>query len=102
MILTLGGEATVGPGHPPVILEPMHTHDEHGRSNTRMIFSIHTGTHVGVPYHSFSDGLTVDKFPLERLMKTAVKIDIKHVDAGLLQSRFTMTKQMQSYAKNDI
>ncbi len=102
LTLTLGEEATVGPGHPPVILAPMHIHDEHGRSNTRMIFSIHTGTHVDVPYHFFSDGLTVDKFPLERLMGTAVKIDIRYADAGCLRSRFPMTEQMQSYVKNDI
>jgi arylformamidase len=77
LTLPLGGEATVCPGHPPVILEPLHTHEVHGRSNTRMVFSIHTGTHVDVPYHFISDGLTVDQFPLERLMGMAVKVDLR-------------------------
>jgi len=48
--LSLTSKATVVPGHPRLTFHPIHTHKVHGRSNTAMHFSIHTGTHVDAPY----------------------------------------------------
>jgi arylformamidase len=64
-------------GHPPVRLQPIHTHEEHGRANTNISFSLHTGTHVDAPIHFDPNGIGVDEIPLERLMGPAVKIDLR-------------------------
>ncbi|MBI4527168.1 MAG: cyclase family protein [Deltaproteobacteria bacterium] len=75
--LPLSADATVVPGHPRLTLRPIHTHKVHGRSNTTMKFSIHTGTHVDAPYHFVPGGKTVDQIALERLMGPAVKVDLR-------------------------
>jgi arylformamidase len=77
LTLPLGGQVTLVPGHPGVTFKAITTHEEHGRSNTQISFSIHTGTHVDPPYHFVPDGITIDQFPLERLMGLAVKIDLR-------------------------
>ncbi|MFQ5539011.1 MAG: cyclase family protein [Candidatus Binatia bacterium] len=75
--LSLTSKATVVPGHPRLTFRPIHRHKVHGRSNTQMRFSIHTGTHVDAPYHFVPKGVTVDRVPLERFMGTAIKIDLR-------------------------
>jgi arylformamidase len=75
--LPLSGEATVVPGHPRLVFHPIHTHKVHGRSNTAMRFSIHTGTHVDAPYHFIPKGKTVDQVSLDRLIGPAIKIDLR-------------------------
>ncbi len=75
--LPLTTDATVVPGHPRLTLRPIHTHKVHGRSNTEMRFSIHTGTHVDAPYHFVPKGKTVDEVPLDRLMGPAILIDLR-------------------------
>jgi len=64
-------------GHPPVRLEPIHTHAEHGRANTNISLSLHTGTHVDAPIHFDANGIGIDRIPLERLVGSAVKIDLR-------------------------
>jgi arylformamidase len=64
-------------GHPPVRLEPIHTHDKHGRANTNISLSLHTGTHVDAPIHFDVNGIGIDQIPLERLVGPAVKIDLR-------------------------
>ena len=75
--LLLTAEATVVPGHPRLTFRPIHTHKTHGRSNTAMSFSTHTGTHVDAPYHFVSKGKTVDQVPLDRFMGPAVMVDLR-------------------------
>lgn len=70
---------SVIPGHPSVIKEPIHTHERHGRSNTKITFSIHTATHVDAPYHFYPEGLTVDQVALEKFMGPAVRVDLRQV-----------------------
>lgn len=76
---TLTASTTAVPGHPQVELTPIHTHEVHGRSNSSMRFSIHTGTHVDPPYHFDPKGKTIEQVPLERLVGTAVLIDLRRV-----------------------
>jgi kynurenine formamidase len=64
-------------GHPPVRLEPIHTHEKHGRANTQITLSLHTGTHVDAPVHFDPRGIGVDAIALERLIGPAMKIDLR-------------------------
>src|SRR5216683_411204 len=64
-------------GHPPVQLEPIHTHGKHGRANTRIALSLHTGTHVDAPIHFDPTGVGIEAIALERLIGPAIKIDLR-------------------------
>lgn len=75
--LPLTTNVTVVPGHPRLSFHPIHEHRKHGRSNTEMRASIHTGTHCDPPFHFVPGGKTIDQMPLERFMGTAVKIDLR-------------------------
>ena len=75
--LPLTANVTVVPGHPTLSFHPIHRHETHGRSNTEMRASIHTGTHCDPPYHFVPGGKTIDQMPLERFMGSAVKIDLR-------------------------
>jgi arylformamidase len=78
--LTLGGPLISAlPGVPTFEKQPVHTHQEHGRSNTRLAFNIHTATHVDCPYHFAADGATVDQMPLEAYMGAAVRADVREL-----------------------
>lgn len=74
----LGSEmGAVVPGHPVVVYDEFHNHEEHGRTNATLSFSIHTATHIDPPYHFVKDGKTIDKIALERLMAPGYVLDIR-------------------------
>ena len=75
--LPLTTNVTVVPGHPRLSFHPIHQHHTHGRSNTEMRASIHTGTHCDPPFHFVPGGKTIDQMPLERFMGKAVKVDLR-------------------------
>lgn len=78
--LTLGGpRVSLVPGFPGLVKEAVHTHEKHGRSNTKVTMSIHMGTHVDCPYHFVPTGLTVDRMPLERYMGPGLLLDLRQV-----------------------
>lgn len=64
------------PGHPRTEIAPIHTHDNHGRSNAVLSTSIHAGTHVDAPYHFYNSGLTIDRVDISRLCGPAVLLDM--------------------------
>lgn len=71
------------PGHPPTEVREFHRHETHGRSNALLSVSIHSSTHLDVPYHFYQAGLTVDQLPPERLCCPGVLLGVKgEVDAG--------------------
>ena len=63
-------------GHPRIRFRPITTHAVEGRSNTEVLFSIHTGTHIDSPYHFLPEARTIDQVPLERLIGPAILIDL--------------------------
>jgi arylformamidase len=63
-------------GHPRITFSPVTTHAVEGRSNTRVVFSIHTGSHIDAPYHFFPEGKTIDRMPLEIFMGAARLVDL--------------------------
>ncbi len=77
LTMTFGPDLTPVPGHPCAEIVPLHEHATHGRSNSIVRFSIHTGTHIVAPYHFFADGLTIDQVPLDRLLRPAVLCDLR-------------------------
>ncbi|HZU07967.1 MAG TPA: cyclase family protein [Chloroflexota bacterium] len=77
LTLTFSPAITPVPGHPCAEIIPLHEHATHGRSNSIVRFSIHTGTHIDAPYHFFPDGATIDRVPLDQLVRPAVLCDLR-------------------------
>lgn len=84
LTLTLGSERVAPvPGLLGVCTEPLHTHQSHARSNTKLTLATHIGTHVDAPYHFHADGVTVENMPLERYMGPALLLDLRPVAQSL-------------------
>lgn len=84
LTLTLGSEQVAPvPGLLGVCTEPLHTHQSHARSNTKLTLATHIGTHVDAPYHFHADGVTVENMPLERYMGPALLLDLRSVAQSL-------------------
>ena len=84
LTLTLGSDQVVPvPGLVGVCTEPLHTHETHARSNTKLTLATHIGTHVDAPYHFHADGTTVEDMPLNRYMGPALLLDLRAVARGL-------------------
>lgn len=66
-------------GHPRISMAPITTHERDGRSNTKVVFSIHTGTHIDAPYHFYKEGATIDQVPLETLVGKAYLCDLRQI-----------------------
>lgn len=78
--VVLGGpQVTVLAGAPKIVMEPVHTHEKHGRSNTKLSYNIHTGTHVDCPRHFYPDGTPIDEMPLEKYMGRGIRLDLRDV-----------------------
>ena len=84
LTLTLGSDRVVPvPGLIGVCTEPLHTHESHARSNTKLTLATHIGTHVDAPYHFHADGTTVENMPLNRYMGPALLLDLRETARGL-------------------
>lgn len=74
-----GSEVQPLEGHPHITFEPITTHEVEKRSNTKVVFSIHTGTHIDSPYHFFPNGKTIEHMPLEIFFGPAILADLRNV-----------------------
>ena len=84
LTLTLGSDRVAPvPGLLGVCTEPLHTHQSHARSNTKLTLATHIGTHVDAPYHFHADGVTVENMPLERYMGPALLLDLRSAAQSL-------------------
>ena len=86
---------------PRVSLEPIHVHKRDGRSNSKVSFWTHVGTHIDPPYHFVEKGLTIDEVPLECVVGTAIRIDLRPV----VRERTPVTAddiEGRGYRKEDI
>ena len=80
LTLTLGSERVAPvPGLVGVSTEPLHTHETHARSNTKLTLATHLGTHVDAPYHFHPGGVTIEDMPLEKYMGPAMLLDLRQV-----------------------
>ena len=66
-------------GHPRIAMEPITTHEADGRSNTKVVFSVHTSTHIDAPQHFYADGMTIDQMPLEILCGKTFVCDLRQI-----------------------
>ena len=84
LTLTLGSDRVAPvPGLIGVCTEPLHTHESHARSNTKLTLATHIGTHVDAPYHFDPGGTTVENMPLNRYVGPALLLDLRAVAKGL-------------------
>lgn len=71
----------VWPGDRRVRIEQVESIQRGDPANvTRLHLSSHTGTHVDAPSHFLSQGLTVDRLPLELLVGPALVADVEPVE----------------------
>lgn len=92
-------ETAASPGHPKTTLFSITSYKEHGRSNSGLTSSMHTGTHVDSPAHFYEHGISIDKIPLENLFGPAVLFDIK----GMVQPKEAIeVKHLQGKHKDDL
>ena len=66
-------------GHPDIYMEPITTHEDDGRSNTKVIFSIHTSTHIDSPQHFYADGTTIDQMDLNIFYGKTFMCDLRNI-----------------------
>jgi kynurenine formamidase len=53
--------------------------DDAGYVTHRLETNMHTGTHMDAPFHSKSDSITIDKYPVELFSGPAVLIDVRGI-----------------------
>ncbi|HCU98794.1 MAG TPA: hypothetical protein DGM69_05545 [Chloroflexi bacterium] len=66
-------------GHPNISMEPITTHEADGRSNTKIVFSIHTSTHIDSPQHFYADGTTIDQMDLKIFYGKTFMCDLRNI-----------------------
>ncbi len=82
--MPLGPGMAQQPGDPPFTLTPVSSYAADGYQVSLVSLGSHTGTHVDAPRHFYPDGLTLDQFPLERLIGRGVVFDCReNAGAGL-------------------
>lgn len=72
----------VYPGTEPPKLLPANTYEENGFKETLLHMFSHTGTHMDPPAHLFSDRKTLDAFPPEQFIGSALVIDCRDLKEG--------------------
>lgn len=70
------------PGTEPLKLTPVATWEKDHYKETLLQMYSHTGTHMDAPAHIFRDRPTLDQFPPEQFLGTALVIDCRHLKAG--------------------
>jgi len=70
-------ELPLWPGDPKLVIERFGKLETGSNANiSRLAMGLHTGTHVDAPYHFLSDGITLDRIPLDRFIGTASVVEI--------------------------
>lgn len=73
-------QATTGYKDKKIIMfEEIRNINRDGVRETAITLSSHTGTHIDAPSHFFKDGKTIDEISLDRLIGTAVVLDLTTV-----------------------
>lgn len=100
--MTWGNEVQPLEGHPHITFEPLTTHEKDKRSNTKVTFSIHTGTHIDSPYHFFPDGKTIEQLPLETFIGSALLVDLRHIAKPGHEISLTELKKEGGLTKDNV
>jgi len=76
----LDESVSVWPGDPRLVLERIARLDVDGVNVSRLLTSVHVGTHVDAPVHYFADGAGVDTAPLAVLIGRVRVVDCGDAD----------------------
>lgn len=87
--------------HPEVTFETVRWYSRDGLHTSVAHMSVHVGTHVDAPRLYYPTGLSVDEIPLDRLCGTAVAIDCRRDDWGVI-SASDLEAATPSIEPNDI
>lgn len=79
----------VYPGMEGPKLTIANSYAKDGFQETLMTMYSHTGTHMDPPAHIYPGGTTLDAFPIEQFIGSALVIDCRHLKAG---ERITMNE----------
>lgn len=72
----------VYPGTPFPRLLTINDYDKNGFKETLISMTSHTGTHADPPAHLYPDGRTLDDFPPEQFIGSALVIDCRDIPEG--------------------
>ncbi len=95
LTLPLGPGLPLQPGDPPLTLSSASSHAVDGYQVTKVCLGSHTGTHVDAPRHFYPGGLTLDQFPLERLVGRGVVFDCREVAGSSVG--YLVARQLQEH-----
>ncbi len=89
--LPLSPELPVWPGDPPIVLERIARMDEGATANvSRLVGTVHIGTHIDAPDHFLNNGVTTDRLPLEVFFGPAwvlaVPEEAEHITSAVLSA----------------
>ena len=79
---TIKPNMPVFPGTEPPQLSPASTFEKDGFRETLLTMYSHTGTHMDAPAHVREDGITLDKFPVNKFVGKALVIDCSDLSEG--------------------
>ena len=79
---TIKERMPVYPGTQPPVLERVFDYEKDGFRETKISLFSHTGTHVDPPAHLFPGRATLDQFPPEQFIGTALVIDCRGLPPG--------------------
>jgi arylformamidase len=85
----LNEQMTVYPGTPGPKLEVVNTVEKDGFSEYMLKLVSHTGTHIDAPCHIFKNAKSIDQFPVDKFIGSAIIIpcqDQKEITLEFLQS----------------
>ena len=85
----LNEQITVYPGTPEPKLEVAYTVEKDGFSEHLLTMVSHSGTHIDAPTHIFKNAKTIDQFPIDKFMGTAIVIpcqDQTEISLSFLQA----------------
>ncbi len=76
------------PTSPLPVFEPIGIVAREGYAIERVSCLTHTGTHMDAPSHFLEDGLTVDQIPPERLVGSAIVLDLREeIEGSILPTK---------------
>ena len=72
------------PGTPAPVFQSLASLETEGFVEQLITFSSHTGTHIDLPSHILSRGLSLDAFALEQFTGSGVVIDLRSAAGGII------------------
>ncbi len=77
--VSLGGESIDFPGDAAYQRKMVQTLESGDACNlSEITMSAHAGTHMDAPYHFFSDGQTIDRYPVEKCVLRALVVHVQN------------------------